>query len=373
MRVCGFARGQEYSQAHPAYAAMQDVHIGDWDCDVCAETFTSVPFFACASFEDCVFKTCQGCLPVCARPDLAAAAPPTAVPVPAAVAAEPAPAPAPLDLSRVRECRVCRDPLKVYNAQHPMWTNLGDIPEWSCDVCDSEKVGTDALFACHKFDECDFCACADCVDQTETGSSAAAPLAVAPPPAAAPPPIAPKPSPAASAATLSRTCPKCPPGEGHLKIFDSSHPQFGQLGGWVEPDWNCDVCGNDFKYGSNDGMSCYVCDDYATCDWGACTVCACPVKSGEVRKSSQGKKDADGNPIKSKKKVSWKNRWLVLFDKAPTAQAGPQEAMLRYPGLPSSSGPSAVDAVFSTRVLRAGTTRVGRTSLLASRPLASSL
>ena len=368
----GFARGQEYSQAHPAYAAMQDVHIGDWDCDVCAETFTSVPFFACASFEDCVFKTCQGCLPVCARPDLAAAAPPTAVPVPAAVAAEPAPAPAPLDLSRVRECRVCRDPLKVYNAQHPMWTNLGDIPEWSCDVCDSEKVGTDALFACHKFDECDFCACADCVDQTETGSSAAAPLAVAPPPAAAPPPIAPKPSPAASAATLSRTCPKCP-GEGHLKIFDSSHPQFGQLGGWVEPDWNCDVCGNEFKYGSNDGMSCYVCDDYATCDWGACTVCACPVKSGEVRKSSQGKKDADGNPIKSKKKVSWKNRWLVLFDKAPTAQAGPQEAMLRYPGLPSSSGPSAVDAVFSTRVLRAGTTRVGRTSLLASRPLASSL
>ena len=53
----GFARGQEYSQAHPAYAAMQDVHIGDWDCDVCAETFTSVPFFACASFEDCVFRT----------------------------------------------------------------------------------------------------------------------------------------------------------------------------------------------------------------------------------------------------------------------------------------------------------------------------
>ena len=135
----GFARGQEYSQAHPAYAAMQDVHIGDWDCDVCAETFTSVPFFACASFEDCVFKTCQGCLPVCARPDLAAAAPPTAVPVPAAAAAEPAPAPAPLDLSRVRECRVCRDPLKVYNAQHPMWTNLGEIPEWSCDVCSTSN------------------------------------------------------------------------------------------------------------------------------------------------------------------------------------------------------------------------------------------
>eukprot|EP01043_Picozoa_sp_COSAG02_P064842 COSAG02_NODE_9603_length_2165_cov_2.252662_1_plen_416_part_10 len=55
------------------------------------------------------------------------------------------------------------------------------------------------------------------------------------------------------------------------------------------------------------------------------------VMSGLIKKSSAGKKDQFGNEVKSKKQVSWKNRWLVLSSCArPGAVDGEVGAMLRF-------------------------------------------
>ncbi len=347
----------EYSDMHPCYTEMGDVHIGDWDCDVCADTFEDVPFFACASFTDCVFKCCKSCLETCWVPEADDVEGPVEQ---SSIAAQPeqsdsTPAAGPLDLSKISQCRNCHQVLLLYNRDHPSFAEIDAIPEWDCDVCKQSKRDQDRLFACSTFTSCDFCACEGCIDSTTAKFPVGAMV-----PAAAPA-LEPAKSAAArwklagkavqptasmslssaitavasGAIVAKRNCDKC--GRG-LTRFCQEHPQFDELGGWSDPDWTCDICEQEFQFGLEATVQCYVCIDFANCDWSCCTSCVQiasskgeVVMSGLIKKSSAGKKDQFGNEVKSKKKVSWKNRWLVLSSCArPGAVDGEIDAMLRY-------------------------------------------
>lgn len=54
------------------------------------------------------------------------------------------------------------------------FAEIGQIPEWDCDVCKQPKKMSDQLYACPTFDKCGFCACADCADLTQMSGAAGA-------------------------------------------------------------------------------------------------------------------------------------------------------------------------------------------------------
>ena len=74
----------------------------------------------------------------------------------AAAAAAPAAKP-------VRACEACEGQLLRYDSMHPLYSEVGEIPEWQCDGCERVLGASDPLYGCHQFaEECDWCACQEC-------------------------------------------------------------------------------------------------------------------------------------------------------------------------------------------------------------------